>query len=69
MNKEILHHNLMKISEKLSTKQLIYARRNRNWFKFDKLSEVEKLLHRLEELEIYEDFLNDDEDDIDYFED
>ncbi len=38
MNKEILHHNLMKISEKLSTKQLIYARRNRNWFKFDKLS-------------------------------
>jgi hypothetical protein len=65
MNKELLYQNLMKISEKLTVKQIFYARRNRNWEKFDKLSEVEKLLYRLEEFQIYEDILNDDENNFD----
>lgn len=65
MNKELLYHNLMTISEKLTVKQIFYARRNRNWGKFDKLSEVEKLLYRLEEFQIYEDILNDDENNFD----
>jgi hypothetical protein len=55
MNKELLNHNLMKISEKLTQEQIFYARRNRNWEMFDKLDEVGKLLHRLEEFQIYED--------------
>ncbi len=65
MNKEILYHNLAIISEKLTIEQIIYARRNRNWEKFDKLSEVEKLLYRLEEFQIYEDLLNDGENSFD----
>lgn len=60
MNKDLLHEKLRIISEKLSIEQVMYARRNRNWQKFDKLSEVEKLLYRLEEFEIYEDILRDD---------
>jgi hypothetical protein len=67
MNKEILYYNLKMISEKLTQEQIFYARRNRNWEKFDKLSEVEKLLYRLEEFQIYEDILNDnDENNFDY---
>jgi hypothetical protein len=65
MNKEILYYNLKIISEKLTQQQIFYARRNRNWEKFDKLSEVEKLLYRLEEFQIYEDILNDDENNFD----
>ena len=61
MNKEILYYNLKMISEKLTQDQIFYARRNRNWEKFDKLSEVEKLLYRLEEFQIYEDILNDND--------
>jgi hypothetical protein len=61
MNKEILYYNLKIISEKLTQEQIFYARRNRNWRKFDKLSEVEKLLYRLEEFQIYEDILNDND--------
>jgi len=61
MNKEILYYNLKIISEKLTQEQIFYARRNRNWGKFDKLSEVEKLLYRLEEFQIYEDILNDND--------
>jgi hypothetical protein len=61
MNKEILYYNLKMISEKLTQEQIFYARRNRNWKKFDKLSEVEKLLYRLEEFQIYEDILNDND--------
>jgi hypothetical protein len=61
MNKEILYYNLKMISEKLTQEQIFYARRNRNWEKFDKLSEVEKLLYRLEEFQIYEDILNDND--------
>jgi hypothetical protein len=59
MNKELLNYNLMKISEKLTQEQIFYARRNRNWEIFDELDEVGKLLHRLEEFQIYEDLLND----------
>jgi hypothetical protein len=61
MNKEILYYNLKMISERLTQEQIFYARRNRNWEKFDKLSEVEKLLYRLEEFQIYEDILNDND--------
>jgi len=61
MNKELLNYNLMKISEKLTQEQIFYTRRNRNWERFDELDEVGKLLHRLEEFQIYEDLLNDDE--------
>jgi hypothetical protein len=65
MNKELLNYNLRVISEKLTIEQIFYARRNRNWEKFDKLSEVEKLLYRLEEFQIYEDILNSDENNFD----
>jgi hypothetical protein len=65
MNKELLNYNLIKISEKLTSKQLFYARKNRNWEMFDELDEVGKMLHRLEELQIYEDILNDDENNFD----
>ena len=61
MNKELLYYNLRIISEKLTQEQIFYARRNRDWEKFDKLSEVEKLLYRLEEFQIYEDILNDND--------
>jgi hypothetical protein len=65
MNKELLNYNLMKISERLTQKQIFYARRNRNWERFDELDEVGKLLHRLEEFQIYEDILNDCENNFD----
>ena len=39
---KLLNYNLMKISERLTQEQIFYARRNRNWEKYDKLSEVEK---------------------------
>jgi hypothetical protein len=61
MNKELLNYNLMKISERLTQEQIFYARRNRNWERFDELDEVGKLLHRLEEFQIYEDILNDND--------
>ena len=60
MNKDLLNHKLMMISQKLSIEQVMHARRNRDWEKFDRLSEVEKMLYRLEEFEIYEDLLNDE---------
>ena len=34
---------------------MIYARKNRNWKEFDRLDEVSKLRHILQELQIYED--------------
>ena len=58
MNKDLLNHKLMMISQKLSIEQVMYARRNRDWEKFDRLSEVEKMLYRLEEFEIYEDIID-----------
>ncbi len=58
MNKELLTYKLIFISEQLTTEQIIFARRNRNWKKFDKLSEIHKLIVRLEELEYYEDIID-----------
>lgn len=70
MNIDILNHKIGLILEKLTTEQILYARRNRNWEKFDRLSEVQKLLCRLEELEIYEDILSEDNnEEEDYFDD
>lgn len=43
------------ITDQITTEQLIFSRRNRNWEQFDKLTEVEKLLVRLEELEYFVD--------------
>jgi hypothetical protein len=65
MNKELLNYNLLKISERLTQEHIFYARRNRNWERFDELDEVGKLLHRLEEFQIYEDLLNDSENNFD----
>ena len=62
MNKDLLNYNLIKISDQLSTKKILYARRNRNWYKFDRLDEVSKLRWRLEELQIYEDIIDMDYD-------
>jgi hypothetical protein len=62
MNKDLLNYNLIKISDQLTTKQIIYSRRNRNWYKFDRLDEVSKLRWRLEELQIYEDLIDMDYD-------
>lgn len=59
MNKDLLNYKLIKISEQLTIDQIFYARRNRNWEKYDKLSPIEKMLHQLEEFQIYEDILND----------
>lgn len=55
MNKELLEYNICLISEQLSIEQLIFARRKRNWKKFDKLDEISKLRVRLEELEYFSD--------------
>lgn len=55
MNRELAYYKLALISEQLTIEQLIHARRHRNWEEFDRLTENEKLLVRLEELEIYAD--------------
>lgn len=55
MSKELLEYNICLISEQLSIEQLIFARRNRDWKKFDKLDEIGKLRVRLEELEYFAD--------------
>ena len=60
MNKDILNYNLIKICEQLSTEQILNARRNRNWSKFDKMNDLSKLMFRLEELQIYEDIIDPD---------
>ncbi len=58
MNKDLLVYNIILICEQLTTEQMLFARRNRNWKKFDKLTEDQKLLVRLEELECYEDIID-----------
>jgi len=55
INRDLAYYKLALISEQLTIEQLIHARRHRNWKKFDRLTEDEKLLVRLEELEIYQD--------------
>jgi hypothetical protein len=79
MNKQFANWKLICISSQLSIEQIIFARRFRDWERYDKLNESEKLLVQLEEFEIYEDILDpnyepkfnddsDEEDEIDYFE-
>ena len=53
MNKELLEYNICLISEQLTIEQLIFARRNRDWNRFDKLDDIRKLIVRLEELEYF----------------
>ena len=44
INRDLAYYKLALISEQLSIEQLINARRYRNWAKFDRLTEDEKLL-------------------------
>lgn len=55
MNKELLEYKICLISEQLTIEQIMFARRNRNWKEFDKLTEIQKLIVRLEELEYFAD--------------
>lgn len=55
MNKQLLEYKICLISEQLTTQQIIFARRNRDWKKFDRLDEIGKLITRLEELEYFSD--------------
>jgi hypothetical protein len=80
MNKQFANWKLICITSQLSIEQIIYARRFRDWERYDKLNESEKLLVQLEEFEIYEDILDpnyepkfnddldEDDDEVDYFE-
>lgn len=58
LNRQLAYYKLSQIEEQLTIQQVIHARRFRNWRKFDKLSEDEKLMVRLEEFEIYADDLD-----------
>ncbi len=60
MNLEMAYYKLQIITEQLSTEQLIWARRFRDWRKFDKMTEAQKLQVRFEELEIYIDDIDPD---------
>jgi hypothetical protein len=55
MNKNLLEYNIILISEQLTTEQIIFSRRNRDWESFDESTYLEKLIIRLEELQYYED--------------
>lgn len=44
--------------EQLTQEKILHARRNRNWEKFDKLTEYQKLLHRFYEFEDYIDYID-----------
>lgn len=58
MTKEELNWRLTVIMEQLTHQQIIHARRNRNWYKFDRLNELQKLQYRFEEFEIYSDIID-----------
>lgn len=58
MDKNLLEWNIMCISEQLTTEQIIFSRRNRNWEEFDQLDYLNKLITRLEELQYFEDDIN-----------
>ena len=58
MNKNLLEYNIILISEQLTTEQIIFSRRNRDWESFDESSYLEKLIIRLEELQYYEDVID-----------
>jgi hypothetical protein len=52
------YYKLRLISEQLTPEQLMHARRFRDWNKFDRMTEVQKLQVRFEELEIYQDIID-----------
>ena len=58
MDKKILNMNLIKISAQLTTEQLIESREFRNWEEYDKMNEQERILCRLEELEMFQDIID-----------
>lgn len=45
-----LHERLINASERITTRMVLEARKNRNWNVFDKLSEEDKLRVRISEL-------------------
>jgi hypothetical protein len=55
MDRNLLNYYLIKICEQLTTEQIIHSRRYRDWKRYDRLKEIDKLKYRLEELQIYED--------------
>jgi len=57
--KDTLNQRLIAITYSLKTEQILKARENRNWDKYDKLDEVGKLQYQLEEFSIYESLLED----------
>ena len=50
-----INYRLAIIMEQLTTQQIFKSRESRNWESFDKMTLKEKMYHRLEELQIYED--------------
>ena len=60
INRQFAYYKLAQITEQLTQKKILHARRFRNWRKFDKLTEDEKLIVRIEEFEIYADDLSSD---------
>jgi hypothetical protein len=52
-NLTLSYYKLAVIEEQLTIEQIIHARRFRNWKKYDKLKEEQKIMIRFEELEIY----------------
>ena len=55
INRQLAYYKLAQITEQLTQEQVLWARRFRNWKKFDKLTEDEKLMVRLEEFECFQD--------------
>lgn len=52
-NLEFAYYKLAIIVEQLTTEQIMHSRRFRDWQKYDRLSEEQKIMVRFEELEIY----------------
>lgn len=57
--KDRLHRNLSAMLYLLTPEQVLESRENRNWELYDRLDINEKLIHRMEELSIYEDIFED----------
>lgn len=58
MNKDEINYKLAIFMEQLTQEQIFWARRNRDWQKFDKLTDFQKLLFRLYEFEEFVDFID-----------
>jgi hypothetical protein len=59
-NLDLAYWKLALITEQLTTEQILHSRRFRNWQKFDRMTEEQKLMIRFEELEIYIDDIDPD---------